>query len=120
MANQMGQEEDGFFFADGGVEDLEVEVPESHTGCHRDGLPIEVVLQDRGLASWRPGAAAMRSLTQPAFVDEDNGAALFLGFFLMAGQVFRFHSAIASSFRSSARPTGRCGLQFSCRNNFQT
>jgi hypothetical protein len=28
----------------------------------------------------------VRPLAQPAFVDEDDGAALFLGFFLISGQ----------------------------------
>jgi hypothetical protein len=54
--------------------------------------------------------ALVRALTQTAFVDEDDRAAFFLGFFLMAGQVLRFHSTMASSLRSSARPAGRCGL----------
>ena len=62
----------------------------------------------------------MRPLTQSAFVDEDDRAPLFLGFFLRVGQVFFFHLRIASSLRSRALPTGRCGLQFSARSSFQT
>ena len=42
------------------------------------------------------------------------------GFFLMAGQVLRFQVRIASSLRSRALPTGRCGLQWSARRIFQT
>ena len=47
----------------------------------------------------------MRLLTQSAFVDEDDRAALFSGFFLMAGQVLRCQPRMASSLRSRARPT---------------
>jgi hypothetical protein len=53
----------------------------------------------------------MGTLAQSTFVDEDDRAALFCGFFLMLGQVLRFHWSMASSLRSSARPAGRCGLQ---------
>jgi hypothetical protein len=62
----------------------------------------------------------MRPLIQSVFVNEDDHSVFLLGFFLMAGHVLRFHSAMASSFRSSARPFGRCGLQFNCRSSFHT
>ena len=42
------------------------------------------------------------------------------GRILQVGHVFRFHWWMAFSSRSRARPTGRCGLQFSCRKTFQT
>ena len=53
----------------------------------------------------------MRLLTQSAFVDEDDRTFFFAGFFLMAGQVLRCQPRMASSLRSRALPTGRCGLQ---------
>ncbi len=40
-----------------------------------------MVLQHRGLAARRPGPTAVRTLTQTAFVDEDDRAAFFFGFF---------------------------------------
>ena len=120
VLEQMGQKQNCFFFAHGLVENLKVEIPEGHPGCDGDGFPVEVILQHWGLSSRRPGAAAVRSLAQSAFVDEDDRAAFFLGFFLTAGQVFRFHATMASSLRSKARPAGRCGVQFSCRSSFQT
>jgi hypothetical protein len=120
MLEQMGEEDNRFLFAHGFVEDLEIEVPESQAAGDRYGLPVEVILQHRRFPAGSPRAAAVRALAQSAFVDEDDRPAFFLGFFLMAGQVLRFHSTMASSFRSSARPFGRCGLQFNWRSNFQT
>jgi len=49
-------------------------------------------------------------LSAPAFVDQNDLAALFLGFLSRVGQVAFFHSAMAASLRSSARPTGRWQL----------
>jgi hypothetical protein len=46
----------------------------------------------------------MRPLAQPAFIDEDNGLALFLAFLLSSGQRSRFHRWMAASLRSKARP----------------
>lgn len=120
MLQQMGEENNGFLFADSFFEDLEIEVPKRHAAGDGDSLPVKVILQHRRLSAWGPGAAAVRALAQPAFVDEDDRAVFFLGFFFMAGQVLRFHSMMASSFRSSARPFGRCGLQFNWRSSFQT
>ena len=97
-----------------------VKVAQRQPGRHRKLLPIEVELQQRRLAARRPGAATMRLLTQSAFVDEDDRAVLFSGFFLMAGHLLHFQSRMASSLRSRALPTGRCGLQRSARRIFQT
>ena len=120
MPEQVGQKHHGFLLAYSFVENLEIETPERHTGRHRDGFPVEVILQDRRLTTGCPRPATVWALAQSAFVDEDNRTPFFLGFFLIAGQVFRCHSRMASSLRSNARPAGRCGLQFSCRNSFQT
>jgi hypothetical protein len=56
----------------------------------------------------------MWALAQSTFVDEHDRPAFFPGF-LISGQRFRFHCRIFSSFRSSARPTGRWQLQPNCR-----
>jgi hypothetical protein len=120
VAEEVGQEDNRLLLADRFLENLKIEVPQGHPGSHRDGLPIEVVLQYGSLPTRRPGTAPMGTLAQPAFVDEDDGAPFFCGFFLIPGQVLRFQWPIASSLRSSARPAGRCGLQFSCRNSFHT
>jgi hypothetical protein len=45
------------------------------------------VQQQRGLSFGGPSPNAVRFLGQSAFVDEDDGAALGAGFFLMRGQV---------------------------------
>src|SRR5215467_5727035 len=61
-------------------------------------VPVELVLQDRSYAAWRPGAYSMRKFAETAFVYEDNDAAFCLGFFLTAGQICSFQSRIALSF----------------------
>lgn len=85
----------------------EVKLPEGDSGGHREIVPVELMLQDRCLAASGPRTHAMGPLAQSAFIDEDDGAVFFPGFFLRVGQVFCFQSAIAASFRSRARPTGR-------------
>ena len=111
MPKEMRQEDDRLFLTYRFVEDLEVEVPDCHPGGNGNSLPVEVVLGDRGLSPRCPGATPVWPLAQPALVDKDDGPPLLLGFFLIAGQVLRFHSPMASSLRSSARPVGRWGLQ---------
>ena len=120
MTYQRLEKVDHLLFADRTGIEPKVEVTQRQP--RRDGklLPIEVKLQHRCLAAWRPGAAAMRLLTQSAFVDEDERTAFVLGFFLMRVQVLRFQVRICSSLRSRAFPTGRCGLQSSARKIFQT
>jgi len=85
----------------------EIKVIEGDPRRRREGFPIEVVLQNGSLAARRPSAYPVRPLAYSAFVDEDDGAAFFLGFFLRAGHFTRRHWRMASSFRSRARPTGR-------------
>src|SRR5271169_4788539 len=88
--------------ADGPGKQPKVKVPPGHTSHGRQHLPVKVILQHRRLSPWRPGPAAVRALAQSAFVDEDDGTALFAGFFLISGQRFCFHWRIFSSSRSSA------------------
>lgn len=59
-------------------------------------------------------------VAQAALVDEDDGAAFAQGFFLSLGHSWVFRAAMASSLRSRARPTGRCGLKPIRPNNRQT
>jgi len=107
VPHQVREKFDDLWTADRAGKQLKVEVPPGHP-CHgRQRLPVEVVLQNRRLAAWCPGAAAMRALAQSAFVDEDDRAALVFGLFFNSGQRFCFHCWIFSSFRSSARPVGR-------------
>ena len=120
VADQSLQEVDDLQLADGAGIEPEVEVAQGQPGGNGKFLPVEVELQHGCLAAGRPGAATMGLLTQSAFVDEDDRAALILGFFLVAGQVFRRQLRMASSLRSRALPTGRCGLQWSARRIFQT
>src|SRR5437899_11257948 len=78
----MGEKLDDLRAADGAGKQPTVKVPPSHAGHGRQHLPIEVILQHRRLSPWRPGPATVWALAQSAFIDEDDGAALFSGFFL--------------------------------------
>ena len=98
----------------------EVEIPQRNAGDDRKRLPIEMILQHWGVTPPRPGPAAVRPLTQSAFVEEDDRSPLFLGFFLMSGQVTFCQWRMAPSLRSSARPVGRWQLQPSDTRIFHT
>jgi len=65
----------------------EVETLKSDTGDRRELVPVEVVLQDRGLAARGPTANLGRSFAQSRLVDEDDDSALFSGFFLTPASV---------------------------------
>jgi hypothetical protein len=75
-----------------------VKVPPGRPGHRRQRLPVEVIWQHWSLSAWRPCPAAVRPLTQSAFVDEDDGAALVFGLFLTPA------SASASTCESCLRP----------------
>lgn len=106
--------------ADGLSVKPKIKVPPGDAGDGREHLPIEMILQHRGLSARRPSPYPMGSFAQPAFVDEDDGAPLAERFFLSRGQRTRFQYRIASSSRSSARPVGRWQLQPSWRRMRQT
>ena len=96
-----------FLFPHGSLVQAEVELPQRDPRGKREVVPVELMLQDRRDAARGPSSHSMRTLTQPALVYKDDDPALFLGFFLRAGQRFSFQSRMAASFRSRARPTGR-------------
>ena len=120
MARQMTKKLDDLRTLDRFVVQLKIEIVKCDARDHAQRFPIEVMLQDRGLPARRPGAHFVGPGAESAFVDQNDLSVLFLGFFLRAGQVTFFHSAMAASLRSSARPTGRWQLQPSRRSNFQT
>jgi hypothetical protein len=78
----MGKEVHHLRGADGSLIKLEIEVPPRDAGDGRVHLPVEMILQHRGLSARGPGAHPMRPLAQPTFVDEDDGAPLAARFFL--------------------------------------
>jgi hypothetical protein len=119
-AEKVFEELDDLFGLDGPFEDLKVEVPQSDAGYNRQGLPVEMELQDWRLPARRPRAPPVGPLAQTTFVDKDDRPALFLGFFLISGQRRCFQSSIHASFRSSARPTGCWTLHRNCRRMRQT
>jgi len=110
----------GLVGANGAGKQTKVEVPPGNAGHGGECLPVEGVLQNRRLAFGCPGPHPMRSLAQPAFVDEDDRPSLCLRFFLMAGQMCFFQARTACSLRSRARPTGRWQLQPNPTRIFQT
>ncbi len=120
LANQVPEKLNDVRTLDGFVVQLKIEIVERDARNHAQRFPVEVMLQDRRLPTRRPSANFMRPGAESTFIDQNDGSAFFLGFFLRAGQVTFFHSAIAASLRSSARPTGRWQLQPSCRSTFQT
>ena len=63
VACQGLQEVDDLEFPDRARVEPEVEVAEAQPGRYRKLLPVEVELQDRRLATRRPGAATMRLLS---------------------------------------------------------
>lgn len=96
----------------------EVELPPRDPGYHRQFAPVEAKRQLRRLASGSPGSGDGRLLAQSAFVDKDDRSAFVPGLFFSAGQVYRFHWAMACSSRSSALPPGLWQLQPSRTNTF--
>jgi hypothetical protein len=93
-----------------GVE-AKIKVPPRESSDGGEFLPVEVELQDWGLAFGTPRSHTMRFLAQTAFVDEEKRASFCFGFFLMRGHSTRFQRTISSSLRSRARPVGRWQLQ---------
>jgi len=121
MAHQKRQKGDQLRTFDSSWEQLEVKRPERDPRDCRHSLPaVEGESQHRRLPARRPSPYLVRSLAYPAFVDEDDRTTLFFGFFLMAGHWTFFHSRIAASLRSRARPSGRWQLQPNPRKIFQT
>src|ERR1700722_10536506 len=82
MTHQMAEELDHLRTFDGAWKEPKVKVPPRNPCHRRQSFPVEVVLQHRGLASRRPGAAAMGPLAEPALVDENYDPALLFGLFL--------------------------------------
>ena len=111
MAREVLQEIDNLWAPHRSGIEAEVEVPPRNPGDGRQRLPVEVILQDRGLPSRRPGPHPVRAFAEPTLVYEDDRSALPRGVFLSAGQRFSFQRRIACSSRSTARPIGLCTLQ---------
>src|SRR5215467_4531591 len=82
----MGEELDDLRTANASGKQAKVKVPPGDPRHRRQHLPVKVILQHRRLSPRRPSPTAMGSFAQSAFVDEDDGTALFLGFFLISGQ----------------------------------
>lgn len=75
------------------------------------------LLEHRRLALRMPGAPQIRSHQQAALIHEDQCRFQLTDFFLMRGHCTLTHRRIATSSRSRARRSGRCGLQPKERNN---
>lgn len=111
LTQQRFKKLDDLLAFDASINDLKIEIQERNTGNDRDAFPVEVVLKHGGLTSWRPGSNSMGFLTQSTFIKKDDYTSLTDRFFLMSGQVLRFHRRIFHSSLSNARPTGRWQLQ---------
>jgi len=91
VAQEMSEKLNDLRAADGSWKQPEVEVPPGYSRNGRQSLPVKVILQHRRLPARGPGTAAVGTLAQSAFVDEDDGAAFVFGLFFNAGQRFCFH-----------------------------
>src|SRR5579871_3242341 len=86
-------------------------------GCHRHLLPmVRLLLQQRWLATPRPATPYQRSHQQSAFVQQHNRGAAPKGLFLMRGQSWARHRAMASASRSRWPRRGFGGVKPRCRN----
>jgi hypothetical protein len=95
---------------DGSRKEPKVKAPPAEAHRNRQRLPIEVILQHGRVPFRRPGTAAVWTLAQSAFIDEDDGPPFGFGVFFSSGQRTRFHFRMAFSSRSSAWPVGRWQL----------
>jgi hypothetical protein len=76
----------------------------------RDGRELRpriAMYDDRGVPSRGPRADSGGDQAETGLVGEDQDRSLAAGFFLMRGQSFRSHRAMAASSRSRARDIGR-------------
>jgi hypothetical protein len=86
MWQQVRKELDGLRAADGTFQELEIKRRKGNAGYGGHRPPgIEGEPQDGGVAALGPSAYPVRTLAYSTFVDKDDRAALFLGFFLRAG-----------------------------------
>ena len=86
---------------------LEIEIPQRQPSNDRKTLPSKRLIDYWCLSARSPGSHPMWTRAQPAFIEEDNGAAFFAGFFFNEGQVVCFQKVIFCSLRSMARRVGR-------------
>lgn len=94
--------------------ETEVEVPSGDPCDHTDMVPAEAELKLRCLAKWGPSAYHRGPVAQAGFVDEDDGSAFCFCPFPKAGQVWRFHRAMAALSRWVARFSGLWTHKLSC------
>ena len=120
MALQVFEELHDLGALDGALVDLKQTAPQSKCPNDREALPIEGLLKHRGLTHWRPSPGPGGACAQARLVNENDGATLATGFFLMFGHSTRFQRVIFFSLRSIARRVGRWQLKPSAPSNFHT
>lgn len=106
MALQMRKELHDLLALDAALVDLKKEAPQCDAADDGEALPVEAFVQQWRLSAQRPSAHPSWLGAQSAFVDKDDGAALFFGVFFNIGHVLRFQVAMAFSSRSKARRSG--------------
>ena len=120
MALQVFEELHDLGALDGALVDLKQTAPQGQRPNDREALPIEGLLKHRGLAHGRPSPGPGGTRAQARLVNENDGAPLALGFFLMSGHSTRFQREIFFALRSIARRVGRWQLKPSAPSNFHT
>lgn len=120
LAAQMAEKIHNLRSFDGPRIQAEIELPPRDAGDGRKILPVEVERQLWRLSTGSPCTTDVGTFRKPAFVYEDDGPPLPEGFFLRAGQVYRFQRRMASSSRSRAFRAGRWQLHPKTPSIFDT
>lgn len=81
MPKQLAKKCRHLWTADRAFMKTEVEAVQRQPADQGELLPVEGLLNHRGLATGRPSACSVRAGTQAAFVDEDGGPAFAARFF---------------------------------------
>src|SRR5260370_23582242 len=95
MGQEMSKKLDHLGTANGSRKEPEVETPPGYPSHRPEQLPVEMIVQQRGLSARRPRAPAVGWLAQAALVDEDDGLARPPDFFLSWGQRYCFQRSMA-------------------------
>jgi len=120
MAHQVSKKFDNLRASDCSGKQPEVKRPHGDSSNCRNRFPIEMELKHWSLSTRGPRTTTVRPFAQSALVDEYDGLALQLGFFLSSGHRLVFHRRIVSSSRSSARVVGLWQLHPRLFSTFHT
>ena len=118
MAQQFTQKHADLILPDVVVEEQIVQTKTMPSGAYGDSRnngdlvpPALAVAMNGSLSLWLPSSHHVGNQLEARFIGKDEMGAQPCGVFFIRGQSFCFQRAIFSSFRSSARRSGFCGVQ---------